>query len=155
AAEQAYLPALRVRREEVDHLDPRLEDLLRRGELLGLRRRAVNRPAVVALPLVALVDRVSEQVEDAAAGLPPGGPGDRAAGVDPLVAAAEALGRVHRHRAHAVVAEVLLDLADEGRRRPALGLRHADLERVVDLRQVVREVGVDDNTRYLLDGADV
>ena len=38
---------------------------------------------------------------------------DRAAGVDHLSAAREAVGRVHRDRAHAVVAEVLLDLAHE------------------------------------------
>ena len=41
-----------------------------------------------------------------------------AAGVDDLGAAGEAVGRVHRDRAHAVVAEVLLDLADE-RARPS------------------------------------
>ena len=36
-----------------------------------------------------------------------------AAGVDHLDAARQPVGRVHRHRAHAVVAEVLLDLAHE------------------------------------------
>ena len=39
--------------------------------------------------------------------------GDRAAGVDDLHAAREAVGGVHGDRAHAVVAEVLLHLADE------------------------------------------
>ena len=36
-----------------------------------------------------------------------------AAGVDDLQPAGEAVGGVHRDRPHAVVAEVLLDLADE------------------------------------------
>ena len=39
--------------------------------------------------------------------------GDRAAGVDDLHAAGQAVGGVHGDRAHAVVAEVLLHLADE------------------------------------------
>ena len=49
------------------------------------------------------------------------------------VAAGEAVGRVHRDRADAVVAEVLLDLADEDVRLAAV-----DGDRVVDLRAARR-----------------
>ena len=113
AAEQADLAALGVGGEQVDDLDPGLEDLLGRGEVLDLGRLAVDRPALVALDVVALVDRLAEQVEDPAEGLLADGNGDRAPGVDDLVAAAQPVGGVHRDRAHAVVAEVLLDLEHE------------------------------------------
>ena len=75
---------------------------------------------------------------------------DRAAGVDDLHAAGEAVGGVHRDRAHAVVAEVLLHLADEG----AL-LAAVDRDRVVDLGQLVGEHGLDDDALDLLDAPDV
>ena len=81
-----------------------------RSSTLG--RRAVDRPALLVLDLAGVVDRLAEQVED-----PPERPvadrdRDRPAGVDHLVAALQAVGGVHRDRADAVVAEVLLDLAD-------------------------------------------
>ena len=49
-----------------------------------------------------------------------------AAGVDHVGAAGEAVGRVHRDRAHAVVAEVLLHLRDRARRRRAASMRSAE-----------------------------
>ena len=63
------------------------------------------------------------------------------------VAAREAVGGVHGDRAHAVVAEVLLHLADE---RACLAVRRrsvsVDLERVVDLGQLVvgKAASIDD-----------
>ena len=82
---------------------------------------AVDRPALdVVVELVALVDRLAEQVEDAAERDVADRHGDRAAGVDDLHAARQAVGGVHGDRAHAVVAEVLLDLADQ-RARDAAG----------------------------------
>ena len=64
-----------------------------------------------------------------------------------------------RDRADAVVAEVLLDLADEVRRRlspaPRVGLVALDRDRVVDLGQLVGEHGLDDDALDLLDPADV
>ena len=65
AAEQADLAALGVGREQVDDLDAGLEHLGRRGEVLDRRRVAVDRPALLDLDVVALVDRLAEQVEDA------------------------------------------------------------------------------------------
>ena len=68
-----------------------------------------------------------------------------------LHAAGQAVGRVHRDCADAVVAEVLLDLADE---RPALVVA-LDRDRVVDLRQRVRERHFDHDALDLLDPADL
>ena len=67
--------------------------------------------------VVALVDRLAEQVEDAPERDVADRHRDRAAGVDDLHAAREAVGGVHGDRADAVVAEVLLHLADERPRR--------------------------------------
>jgi hypothetical protein len=50
---------------------------------------------------------------------------------------------------------VLLDLAGEVHRVPAISLRHGDLERRVDLGQVFGERDVDDDAHHLLDAADV
>ena len=70
-----------------------------------------------------------------------------------LVAALEAVGRVHRDRADAVVAEVLLHLADQLGRFAVLVAGHLDLHRRVDLRQLVGEDGVDDDAGDLLDSS--
>ena len=66
AAEQADLAALGVGREQVDDLDAGLEHLGRRGQVLDGRGGAVDRPALLDLDRLALVDRLAEQVEDAA-----------------------------------------------------------------------------------------
>ena len=113
AAEQADLAALGVGRQQVDHLDAGLEHLRGRRQVLDVRGVAVDRPALLGLDRLAEVDRLAEQVEDAAQRRLPDRDGDRAAGVDDLGAARKAVRRVHRDRAHAVVAEVLLHLADE------------------------------------------
>ena len=76
---------------------------------------------------------------------------DRAAGVDDLHAAREAVGRVHGDRAHAVVAEVLLHLADED----PLVAAAVDGDRVVDLGKLAGEDGLDDDALDLFDPADV
>ena len=99
---------------------------------------------------LAEVDRLAEQVEDPAQRRLADRDGDRPAGVDHLGAAREAVGRVHRDRAHAVVAEVLLHLADE---RAAVAA--VDRDRVVDLGQLVGEDGLDHDALDLLDAADV
>ncbi len=70
----------------------------------------MDRPALVVVDVAAVVDRLAEQVEDPAEGALADRDRDRPAGVDHLVAALEAVGGVHRDRAHAVVAEVLLHL---------------------------------------------
>src|SRR5439155_25152815 len=67
----------------------------------------------------------------------------------------QAVGRLHRNRTHAVLAEVLLDLRHNVDRAGggALGL---DAERVVDFRQMTRlELDVDDGADDLHDRSDL
>ena len=155
-AEQPDLAAFGVRREQVDDLDPGLQDLLGRGQVGGLRRGPVDRPALdVVGQRLAVVDRVAEQVEDAAQGDVADRDRDRAAGVDDLVAALDAVGGVHRDRAEAVVAEVLLDLADQFGVVALVVAATLDHDRRVDLRQPVGEDRVDHHSGDLLDATDV
>ena len=115
---------------------------------------------------LAEVDRLAEQVEDAPERHLADRDRDRPAGVDHLGAAGEPVGGVHRDRAHAVVAEVLLDLAHEHapRRRSALmppappprpRPRAGRRDRVVDLGQALGEDGLDHDALDLLDAPDV
>ena len=96
AAVGADLAALGERRDEVEHLDARLQDLRRRLALLERGRGAVDRPVLVGLDVAEVVDRLAEDVEQAAEARLAHGHGDRLAGVDAFGAAAEAVGRVHR-----------------------------------------------------------
>ena len=115
--------------------------------------------------LLAEVDRLAEQVEDPPQRGLADGDRDRGAGVDHLHAACEAVGDVHRHRPHAVIAEVLLDLAHEHALARAgadarglllcLGSGTRDRDRVVDLGQAVGEDGLDHDALDLLDAPDV
>src|SRR4051794_10748701 len=112
----------------------------------------MDRPARVALDRLALVDRLPEEVEDAAQGLVAHRHRDRTAGIDDLVAAAKAVGGVHRDGLHPIVAEMLLDLEHEVDRVATVALGHLDLERVVDLGEVlVGEHDVHDDAGHLLD----
>ncbi len=85
------------------------------GRLLFERRRgAVNRPALLRLHRpIGEVDRLAEHVQHAAERLRADRHRDRRAGVDRRHAARQAVGRLHRDGAHAVLAEVLLDLDDD------------------------------------------
>ena len=113
------LPPFTYGREQVNDLDAGLEDLLGGVELVERRGLAVDRPALGRPDVAALVDRLAEHVEDAAERHLADGHRDRPAGVGDRRAAREPVGGVERDRAHAVVAQVLLDLGDAaaGRRR--------------------------------------
>ena len=87
-----------------------------------------------------LVDGLAEHVPDAAERDVADGHRDRPAGVDDVGAARDPVRRVHRDRAHAVVAEVLLHLCDQ-----VAAVRARDAQRRVDRGQAVREDGVDDD----------
>ena len=109
---------------------------------------------------IAQVDRLAQQVEDPPQGRAANRHGDRGAGVDHLGAAREAIRGVHGHRPHPVISQVLLDLAHQvlvlGRRHidVLLGphdLRPLDDDRVVDLRQLLWEHGLDHHALDLLD----
>jgi hypothetical protein len=165
ATEQTHLAALGVGGEQVDHLDPGLEHLGGRRQLLDSGRIAVNRPALdVVRQRVAQVDRFSEQVEDPPQRRTTDRDGDWCPGVDHFGAPRQPVGGIERHSPHAIVAEMLLDLADQplvGRGSDVLvlfgagRLGPADLDRVVDLGQLVGEDGLDHDALDLLDPPDV
>ncbi len=155
AAEEADLAALDVRRDQVDHLDPGLEDLHRRRELAERRRVAVDGHALHAFERRLVVDRLAEHVPDPAEGLLADRDRDRPAGVDHVEPAREPVGRVHRNRADAIVAEMLLHLRDQRRRLAAVAARYLDRERVVDPGQLAGERDVDHDALDLDHLADV
>ena len=110
------------------------------------RRIAVDRPALLDLRAVLLVDRIAEDVPDAAERDRADRHGDRLAGVEDVETAGEAVGRVHGDGAHTVVAEVLLDLRHELAVLP----RDGDPQRVVDgWQRAAVEGGVDDDAADL------
>ena len=114
AAEQADLAAADERGDQVDDLDPGLEDLDLRRQVAEARRIAVDRPALDAVRRRRLlVDRLADHVPEPPERRLADRDCDRAAEVDDVDAAREAVGRVHGDRADAVVAEVLLHLGDQ------------------------------------------
>ena len=140
-AEDADLAALLERADQVDDLESGLEDLDLGRLLVEGRRRAVDRQGLGPVDVTLLVDRVAEHVEDPSERHVADGHRDRSAGVEHRDAAGQAVGRRHRHGADPVVAQVLLDLADE--RRPFA----LDLDGVVDRRQLAGwELDVDDGS---------
>ena len=148
-AEDADLAALLERADQVDDLEARLEHLDLGRLLVERRRRAVDRQGPAGLHRALVVDRPAEDVEHAAKRHVPDRDGDRPARVDHVDPAGEAVGRRHRDRPDPVVAEVLLDLADEVV-LPVAGDRH----RVVDRGQLPgRELDVDDRAGDLDDPA--
>jgi hypothetical protein len=155
AAEEANLAALDEGRDQVDDLDARDEDLDSGLELVEIRRRTMDRPALLRLRILALVDRVAEHVEDAAERRRPDGHGDGRARILDVHAAGETVRGVHGDRAHAIVAEVLLHLGDEVEGAAAVLFGDRNAQRVEDLRQLLVEHGVDDDALDLDDLADV
>ena len=96
---------------------------------------AVNRARLLGVDRAAVVDRVTDDVQDAPQALGPDGHRDGGAGVAHFHAADEAVGGVHRDGADGVLAEVQRDLEGQvvlgGR---DAGVRH--LEGVQDLREL-------------------
>ena len=81
-AEEAGLPALHVGAEQVDDLDPRLEDLRLGLQLREGNARAVDRHALLRLRRSLAVNGLAQQVEHPAQDLGAHGHGDRGPGVD-------------------------------------------------------------------------
>ena len=109
---------------------------------------AVDRARLVGVDRALLVDRLADDVEDAAERRVADRHRDRPAGVGDRAAADQALGRVHRDGAHGRLAEVLGDLEHQ-----ALAVV-VGFERVQDLRQLAVELHVDDGADDLGDLAD-
>ena len=156
AAEQPDLAALQIRLEQVDDLDAGLEHLELGGLLLECRRGPMDRPVLLGVDRpIGEVHRLAEHVQHAAERRRADRHRDRRAGVAHPHAALHAVGRLHRHRAHAVLAQVLLHLGDDvdllaGRQR------RDDANRVVDRGQMAAlELDVDDGADDLDDLADI
>ncbi len=66
AAEQAGLAAANQRRQQIDDLDAGLEKFRLRRQLIERRRVGVDGPIFLGVHRAAAVDRLAEQVEDAA-----------------------------------------------------------------------------------------
>ena len=153
AAEKPDLAAPAVGREKVDDLDARLEDFDFRRLLDELRGRPMDGRAHLGLHRGAVVDRVTDDVENAAEALGPDRHRDGAARVSYGHSAHEPVGRVHRDGADRVFTEMLRHLE----REVVLRVRNAGIrqfEGVEDLRQfAVGELDVDDVTDDLDDFA--
>jgi hypothetical protein len=139
AAEQADLAALRIRREQVDDLDARHENFsFRRLIRIGRRGLMDGAHAADGLDRTGFVDRLADDVHDAAERGFTDRNRDRRAGIGDFLAAGQAFRRVHRNAADGVLAEMLGDFENKA---VALVRR---LERVENFRQVIFELHVDD-----------
>ena len=100
--------------------------------------------------------RLAEHVQHAAERGGTDGHLNRMAQIGDRHAALHAVGRLHRDRAHAVLAEVLLDLADDVQHGATALAVGDDAKRVVDFREVTGlELDVDDGADDLDDLADI
>ena len=108
----------------------------------------MDRPALLVRNGTGLVHRLADDVDDASERAVADRHRDRLAGVRHLLAAHEALGRVHGDGAHGVLAQVLGHLEDE----PLVAV--LGLERIQDCRQVAIELHVDDGAHDLADTTD-
>jgi peptide chain release factor 1 len=149
AAEDPDLAALLERADQVNDLEAGLEDLHLGGLVVEAGRIAVDGEHRVGRDRALAVDRLAQDVEDTAQRDLADRHGDRRPGVADRDAAGETVRGGHRDAADPVVAQVLLDLADE--RLAALA---EDLDRVEDRGQLAcGELDVDHRTGDLDDPA--
>ncbi len=156
AAEQADLSALGIGSEKIHDLDAGDEDL-RFRRLLGVgRRRLMNGAPLGGLDRSGLIDRLADDVDDAAEAFVADRHRDRVAGVGDFLPAHQTLGGVHRDGAHGRLAEMLGDFEHQ----PALLVavahqrRVLGLQRIQDRRQVLVELHVDDGADDLGNASD-
>ena len=153
AAEQSDLAAARVRANQVDHLDAGFENF-HLGGLVGEGRRvAMDRHLMRRVERRAFIDRLADDVDQAAESFGTDRHRYRAAGIADLHPAHQSLGRVHRDASHGVFAEMLCDLEHE----VALVVAErgvGDAQRVEDRGQrAVAKLDVDDVAQNLVDAA--
>ena len=147
AAEQADLAALGVRREQVDDLDARDENLSL-GRLLDIGGGwLMDGAAAFHVDRPGFIHRLADDVHNAPERALADRHRDRLVGVGHFLAAHKTLGDVHGDAAHGVFAQMLRNFEHEtiavvGR-----------LERVEDGRQVAVELHVDDGADHLCDAA--
>mmetsp|Transcript_38402 Transcript_38402/g.120959 ORF Transcript_38402/g.120959 Transcript_38402/m.120959 type:complete len:569 (+) Transcript_38402:1788-3494(+) len=149
AAKEPDLAALGVRLNQVNHLDARREHLLL-DRLLGEDGRLlVDRRHHRRVDRALLVDRLTDDVHDAAEHAVAHGDADGRLRVNHGLPAHEALGGVHRDGAHRALPQVLRNLEDEP------DLVALDLEAVEDSRQRPVKLHVHhrtDDRRHLASG---
>jgi hypothetical protein len=147
AAKQADLAALGVRRQQIDDFDASDENL-RFRRLLGIaRRRLMDGAQSLSLDGASFVDRLADDVHDAAERRFADRHGDRLAGIRDFLAARQAFGNVHGDAAHRALAEMLRDFENK-----AIAVVRR-LERVENFRQMTVELHVDDRTDHLSDAS--
>mmetsp|Transcript_93254 Transcript_93254/g.182801 ORF Transcript_93254/g.182801 Transcript_93254/m.182801 type:complete len:227 (+) Transcript_93254:1135-1815(+) len=149
-AEQADLAPLGIRCQQIDNLDSG-EQLLRRGvHLRERRRRPVDRIVFLRVDRAQLVNRLADDVDDAAQRLLADRHFDRSAGVLDLLPAREAVRAVHGDGAHHVLAQMLRHLKHQA------VLEALHLQRVQNGRQGAFELhvhhGADDLRHLAHDG---
>ncbi len=146
AAEQTDLAALGVRADQVNDFDTGLQDLRSRGLLLKGRGRAMDRPPLLRLRRGPIVNRLAEEVEDAAEALVADRDRDRSLEVHRIRAADQSVRGAHRDAAHDVIADLLRHFGDQ----PAV--IHTDLDRVQQCGKLsLLEADVQDRSRDLDD----
>src|SRR5688500_7743917 len=112
----------------------------------------MNRPALLRLDgTVRVVNRLAQHVEHPAERLWTYRHRDWSAGVDGLHPARHAVGRLHRDGPHPVLAQMLLDFCDHVDLLDAGAALGHDAVGVVDLRQPLAELDVDDRADDLND----
>ncbi len=112
-------------------------------------RRLMDAALPGCLDRTRFVHRFAGDVHDAPERALADGDRDRLAGVEHFVAAHEAFGRVHRHRAHRRLAQMLRHFEDQ----PVAVV--VGLQRVQDFRQRPVELHVDDGAHHLGHAADL
>src|ERR1035438_7548895 len=152
-AEQADLPALDVRREQVEHLDAGLHHLGSRLKLVERGRVPVDSPALGDIEgRDRHIQRVAQHVEHMALGDVPHRHRNRPPGVGHRRPAHQAIGLLHGDGADHIVTDVLFHL--QGQRPHLVVQRHVHVQGVVDAGQFLRgEFHVDDGTDHPHDAA--
>ena len=147
AAEQADLAALGVRRQQVDDLDAGDENFSF-GGLVGIGRRfLMDRAHAFRDHRTGFVDRLADDVDDAAERAGADRHHDRVAGVGDFLTADQTLGGVHRDGAHRGFAEMLRHFEHQTV-AAVLGL-----DRVQNGGQMSLELHVDDGADDLRDAS--
>ena len=155
-AEQADLAALEEGLDEVDDLDPRLEDLEPGALLVERRRDAVDGILLGRRHGAHAVDRLPDDVQDAAEGPLAHRDLDRDPETHGFHPPGQAVGRMHGHAADLVLPDMLFDLDDDVDRQHGVEPLARDPDGRVDRRQLAfPEQDVDDGPDDLNDLADV
>merc|ERR1739848_913929 len=135
-AEETNLASLCVRGQQVDHLDASDENLLLHAHLLKGGRLSMDGLPLVGRDRAALINGVSNDVDDPAESLGSHGNHDWVPSVVDNVSSDQTLGTVHGDGADGVLSQVLGNLENELR----LSVLH--LQSIEDLRQAILELDV-------------